>query len=551
VRILRLQLVLVCLPFFSNCLAQSKNEPDSVFIINLDRPQSKESLLKVLEEAPDGTAKINALIRLSLSLYFTQTEKRGYVLQALALSRKENHELEIALCYMSLAGVGKTTSEVDSCLHLVEAHGNRNLLYQAQLNASYSFMSLGSKYVDAFRMMNQFVNSYPYRTDSISFSRAWNILGEVYRSVHNYPKALTCYKTALSYSFLEGRLTNAAPYINMGTIHRNMGHYDSALMYYDKAKKLAVWKNLSMDPYVNFRKAQIMALQKEFPSALQLALKSMRRYDSLNYRQGGILASSTVAQIYHLLGNDAESLRYGAQTIKTGLAINYYPDELQEICLTLADIYEHNHRFEEASHYQKLYSQLRDSIFGPSVNLRLFNEQLSLETHNQDLRNQLASEKERIAHLELVAQQRLVLRIIVVLVFFVVVSILLYRRNKTIRRLNAELRNKQDEVLAQAEELKSTNEEIESINTNLEKLVEERSRKVIEQNEKLQEYSYFNAHKIRGPLARVLGLVNIMEFELTQRSMIEYNRMLKQAGLDLDQSIREINQILEDDPRSG
>ena len=442
-------------------------------------------------------------------------------------------------------------AEIDSCLQLVQDGGDHNLFLQAQLNASYSFTNLGSKYVDAFRILNQFVNTYPIRTDSISFSKAWNMLGEVYRSVQNYPKALACYKKSLSYSFLQRRLINAAPVINMGTIHRKLGHYDSALMYYDQARKLAVWKNLSMDPYVNFRKAQVIALQKDYPSALQLALKSMQRYDSLNYAEGEVLASSTVARIYHLLGKDAECLRYGENAIKIGLQISYYPEELQEVCLTVADIYEHAQQFPKASHYQKVYGQLRDSIFGPTVNLKLFNEQLNLEIHNQELQNQLTSEKEKMAHREVVAQRWVIVSVAAALLFFVGVSVILYRRNNTIANLNAELKNKQDEVLAQAEELKTTNEEIEAINTNLEKLVQERSQKVIEQHDKLQEYSYFNAHKVRGPLARVLGLVNILEVELTKESMLDFSRMLKQAGEDLDQSIREINQIIEDDPRSG
>jgi hypothetical protein len=48
-------------------------------------------------------------------------------------------------------------------------------------------------------------------------------------------------------------------------------------------------------------------------------------------------------------------------------------------------------------------------------------------------------------------------------------------------------------------------------------------------------------------LARILGLINVFEKELTNQSLINYSKMLKQAGEDLDESIREINKILEKD----
>jgi|GEM_PF-3234872 len=99
-----------------------------------------------------------------------------------------------------------------------------------------------------------------------------------------------------------------------------------------------------------------------------------------------------------------------------------------------------------------------------------------------------------------------------------------------------------------AEDLKSANEEISAINSNLEKIVEERTQKITDQRNTLLGYAYFNAHKVRGPLARILGLIHIMGTDIVaDEQTIQYISMLKKAGDELDEQIKEINGLLSKD----
>ncbi|MFM8911455.1 MAG: hypothetical protein ACKOE6_00885, partial [Flammeovirgaceae bacterium] len=63
---------------------------------------------------------------------------------------------------------------------------------------------------------------------------------------------------------------------------------------------------------------------------------------------------------------------------------------------------------------------------------------------------------------------------------------------------------------AQNEEITQQQNQIEQINASLEQTVKERTAQLEDQNRKLLDYAYFNAHKVRGPLARILGLTYLV-----------------------------------------
>jgi signal transduction histidine kinase len=93
--------------------------------------------------------------------------------------------------------------------------------------------------------------------------------------------------------------------------------------------------------------------------------------------------------------------------------------------------------------------------------------------------------------------------------------------------------------------LKASNLEIEKINANLEVVVNERTKKIKDQNELLTEYAYFNSHQVRGPLARILGLISVLHLEFNRDSFGPYIDMLHQASTELDEAIKNINDQLD------
>lgn len=87
---------------------------------------------------------------------------------------------------------------------------------------------------------------------------------------------------------------------------------------------------------------------------------------------------------------------------------------------------------------------------------------------------------------------------------------------------------------------------VKLINENLEILVQERTDKIKNQNQKLIDYAFQNSHNVRGPLARILGLVNLITIE-NKDTNTDYVLRLSESSQELDSSIREMSKMLEDE----
>ncbi|MCW5910056.1 MAG: response regulator [Cyclobacteriaceae bacterium] len=126
----------------------------------------------------------------------------------------------------------------------------------------------------------------------------------------------------------------------------------------------------------------------------------------------------------------------------------------------------------------------------------------------------------------------------------------LEEQNEILTQLNESLERKVQErtaeIVEQNEEIMRQNLEIRNLNTNLEKIVEERTRKIEVQTKKLVEYANFNAHQLRAPLARVLGLLELARMNDEGLTIDVLFGMLKAEIEDLDRIIRNMSRALEE-----
>ncbi len=112
--------------------------------------------------------------------------------------------------------------------------------------------------------------------------------------------------------------------------------------------------------------------------------------------------------------------------------------------------------------------------------------------------------------------------------------------NKHLMTVNNEVQNKNEELKAYGEELLASEEGLKQINENLNALVENRTSVLVRQNEKLMQHAFINAHKVRSPLARILGLVNLIKYE------VELEDQGKELVDRLHISTNELNDVLKE-----
>ena len=108
-----------------------------------------------------------------------------------------------------------------------------------------------------------------------------------------------------------------------------------------------------------------------------------------------------------------------------------------------------------------------------------------------------------------------------------------------------EIQRNVEEIQAQNEEIMAQAEEIKGINENLEMMVRDRTAELERKNKALAEYAFINAHKLRSPVASILGLVNLLnKAELNDECRV-INRHLLNSADELDDIVRSITKAIE------
>jgi len=116
--------------------------------------------------------------------------------------------------------------------------------------------------------------------------------------------------------------------------------------------------------------------------------------------------------------------------------------------------------------------------------------------------------------------------------------------NKDLKDANAELHQKAVEIEAQNDALLAAQETLNELNRNLEKKVMERTLQIRAQNEMLIKYSYANAHHLRGPVARMLGLASVYKLDPSVDANFLVNKMLDEVH-EVDSVVKKLTVELE------
>jgi ligand-binding sensor domain-containing protein len=108
-----------------------------------------------------------------------------------------------------------------------------------------------------------------------------------------------------------------------------------------------------------------------------------------------------------------------------------------------------------------------------------------------------------------------------------------------------EIQLQTEEIQVQNEEISAQSEEILRINENLEEMVQNRTRELERKNKALEEYAFINAHKLRSPVATILGLINLISKTKLDHEGAEINRRLHKTADELDSVVTAITKAIE------
>jgi GAF domain len=120
-------------------------------------------------------------------------------------------------------------------------------------------------------------------------------------------------------------------------------------------------------------------------------------------------------------------------------------------------------------------------------------------------------------------------------------------RSAARREYEKSIRMLGNKILNQNELLSQKAEEIKIINKTLEQRVKERTEDLQLKNKQLAEYAFINSHLLRAPLARIMGIVELLQKDNPEFSSTDLMSYLEVSSRELDNVVKKINEVIEEE----
>jgi tetratricopeptide (TPR) repeat protein len=377
---------------------------------------------------------------------------------------------------------------------------------------------------------------YQSINDSVGLGQTYNNIGEVYKKLDEPDKALTY---LLKSSELMKRDTTTYPLVfyNLGELYIRLNNIEMARQYTARSMASArAQNNRRVIAFDYWSLAAIQKKEKNYSAALRYYFESEKIWTSLGEIRSIIQTQQDIAQIYReqLRFDEAEKYLLKAMQLATRIKV---PDLQVNNYLRFAQLDSIRGNYGSALHYLFRHNALKDSVYNLLKAEQIARLQTIYETEARDQENQTLRSEKELKDSQLRTQQVTLTAISGGLVLAGILAWFLYRQRKKILM-------QKDAIEMQAVALLKLNEELQGLNKNLEARISERTSQLTIQNQRLAEYTFINAHKLRAPVASILGLINLLHQVAPQEKEAIYVH-LKSCGEQLDTIIREVSHNLE------
>jgi signal transduction histidine kinase len=369
--------------------------------------------------------------------------------------------------------------------------------------------------------------------DTLEILDSYLTLGNVYSSMENFKEA----QKYLFRAFDIGKKINSkqlSGILNfLGRSYGKRGMYDSG-QYYIRAALMR--ETESPQPgyglsYMYNNMGEIYYYKKEYDKAIEFFDLSAKLPEHKRSLYGMTFTLNGLGLVYKDLKQYDKAIATVLQSIEI-CKQNTFRDKAKEGYRILYEIYVLKNDFKSALTYYKEFNLYQDSIFSEDRIQYIDNLRVTYETEKMSQENELLRKDAQLKQSLLNQQLALTWVAIATILFLLIISALLYRNTRQRKKTNAILHEYSQDLKQQVEDRTK-----ELSHTNVE---------LARQNNQLEQFSYIIAHNLRGGVARILGLANLIKgkpFNPAQDQQVV--DLIHSSVVELDTTIYDLNGILE------
>ncbi|MBS1486719.1 MAG: tetratricopeptide repeat protein [Bacteroidetes bacterium] len=417
--------------------------------------------------------------------------------------------------------------------------------------------------------------------DKISIAKIKTTLGLIYQEQGNYAKALDLDFDALRFfEQTHAARSQGISCLNIGQVYVQQKLLEKSIIYFEKAIQL--FQSVHDLPLLGLTTeslAYVYGLKKDYPKAIELHREAknilektrdkhalsythnslaeiylqLKQYDKANaYLAEGLTIATregfddriadfkkTYAQYYNQTGQFARALSEAEESQRLSQKVQNV-ELMRNATEQKFEALKNAKRYAEALETYSLFSALKDSMQNQQNKRLALAKEFSFQEEKLKTQNASLAKEAQLKDETLRRTQIFLLILAIFSVAMTVLSLRYYRSLQRNKKMAKRIQEQSEEIQAQSEELVQANEEILRINENLEAQVQFQTNQILS-------YAFQNAHNVRGPLARILGLINLVERGLIQQDeMLQTLKMINISANELDEIIKKINRSLEE-----
>lgn len=386
--------------------------------------------------------------------------------------------------------------------------------------------------------------------DSVGLGQTYNNIAEVYKKTGDYAKALEFLKSSLKLK-KDDYTTQAITLYNIGELYILINNLSIASEYIEQALSRAIKSSdTRVLGYCYNGLGVIHYKQKKYQDALDYLLRAEKSWKEIGEMRLLIQTYQDMADVYRELRLFDKAEKYLMLSMEMSSLIKV-PDLLVNNYLKLSKLDSAKGNYSQALANLYRHTALKDSVYNLAKTEQIARLQMTFESENRERENAQLRSEQQFRESQLKLQRQIIYTISVGLLLTGIMAWFLYRQRHRILSVNKILQEKNDEIGTQklAIEMQATaliklNEELQELNKSLEARIDQRTQQLTIQNQKLTEYTFVNAHKLRAPVSSILGLINLLEKSNKEEYIVIFDH-LKTCGNQLDLITRQISRNLE------
>lgn len=457
----------------------------------------------------------------ALSLIYTNPDSATYYSNlAYKLAVKQNDSLQIANSLLSLA---------------------RGNWAAAEYNLSLK------TYFDA-------LGKYETLNDTTGILRCYNNIAEVYKKLKNYSNAkIYLYKAKNLHNLFFAERFPVLNYLNLAELFLEEKNYDSASFYLNNAKK-APNNQLTVNYFaaINYNYGILNKDTANYELAITFIEECIRFAKMANNDRRRAEANNILGEILLELNDKKKASIVFNKALLLALKLNHEHLELR-IHKNLYNLeFEKGNTINAITHILR-YAELRDKIYTTSISRQTAEFEKVYEFEKIEEENSILQLKQSVNDSIIKYQIGFIIISLIALFIAFYFIITINRQRKSLKLALQLLEEKGKLVESQKIELENQskntlvlNKELTILNKNLETRAQEIAREMELKNKKMNKYAFMNAHKLRAPIASILGLINLFGKNLGPTDEKLMVNMLKESADKLDNVVHEIKDVIDE-----